>query len=541
MTDIHSLKYSTIIKNFDIIVFARDLSKSFLMLDGAVEELLGVKAENIISGDVKWLDLVYEEDKKHFLQNLFTDLKSNNENSQVDFRIQMPDGSLRWRRRIGTVENEDGSWVMRGIIIDIHDKKVSEETSSDLLTKFSLLSHHVEHGLIVLGQDLSITYVNNFTKSILSDAGLLWEDCIIDELISLSNENSIINVINESVLTGFIIKYSMLTDVTAYLNLGKKRLPIDLKITKSHDNTIYFFFSDISELIAYQNTILKKTKELQELNENLNLRVEAETAKNIKHEKMIATQKKIGEMGRLVSSIAHRWRQPINSLGLNIQYIKELSDCGELTKDELNTVHDFCMVLINEMSVTIDGFADLFKVEGVKKKINILNKIWEVFDLYKPTLEINHIFHKVSVEVDGQEVSDHKIVLQDTGTLSRFDIFSFENETFQIILNLLVNSVDAIIERRSAFSNHNGLISVVLSVDSECIRLKFSDNGTGIREDILENIFEPYFTTKDEGKGIGMGLYLTKVYVEKNLNGKIVCENIPNGCRCTISIPISSD
>jgi len=118
-------------------------------------------------------------------------------------------------------------------------------------------------------------------------------------------------------------------------------------------------------------------------------------------------------------------------------------------------------------------------------------------------------------------------------------INSYKNEFKQAVLTIISNAKDAILDRRKRGlmrKGEEGLIGIGFSLDGETVKITMSDNGGGIPQKIMDRIFEPYFTTKKKGEGIGIGLYMAHVIIEKKLGGKLYSESIKNGAMFTIEI-----
>lgn len=539
MENIEKFKFDTLKDNYDFVVFARDLSNDFQFIDGNTEKLFGVSQEDFLSGKVKWLDVIHPEDKKKMTQELFDALRNKADRNSVDFRVVMPDNSIKWCRRVGKVVKQDDQWLMTGIVLDINQEKISKSDSDTYSLMFTSITDNIEHGLMILNKDYDIIYSNNYAVSLFNYDIEDYVTKSFDEFFRISDGTPISSLIEATITKGFILKYNLLTEKKAYAVTTKGTIPIELKVSAGEDKLFYLFFSEVTELFNYAEELNSKSMELEDLNRELNNRVKEEIKKNMMHEKMISEQRKIADMGRLVSSIAHRWRQPLNSIGLNVQYIKELYDLEELTKEELYPIHDFCMDQIQRMSRTIDGFANLFKNNAEKKEVNLINKTIDIVTLYSPSIEASGILLTVEAELDDVPYKDINSLVKDKYIVNRFNVFCIENEIFQAMLNILSNAIDAINTRKEIL-NYSGHINILLRHKDKKIVIEISDNGTGIDENVIGNVFEPYFTTKDEGKGIGMGLYLAKLYVEKGFKGRIACSNLENGCRFTITLPLGS-
>ncbi|HAL86964.1 MAG TPA: hypothetical protein DCM31_08930, partial [Deferribacteraceae bacterium] len=114
--------------------------------------------------------------------------------------------------------------------------------------------------------------------------------------------------------------------------------------------------------------------------------------------------------------------------------------------------------------------------------------------------------------------------------------YGYPNEFKQVLLNLISNARDAIIESRSAGAENSGLIKLIVEPEGDIIKITLEDNGCGIPEDIRDRIFEPYFSTKEEGQGVGIGLYMSKIIIENNMEGRIYTNLCEKGASFTIEL-----
>ncbi len=234
-------------------------------------------------------------------------------------------------------------------------------------------------------------------------------------------------------------------------------------------------------------------------------------AETLQKDALLIQQSKMAAMGEMIGHIAHQWRQPLNALGLTLQKIRMYHEEGILTTAELDKSINKSKMLIDKMSATIDDFRNFFKLDKKKERFNILVAINNTLAL----LEASFKYHNITVTVKTPE--EHVM----------FE--GLRNELEQVILNLLNNAKDALIENNIP----NPTITIEIKEDSEQIRIEVRDNGGGIEPTILSRVFEPYFTTKDQGKGTGIGLYMSKVIIEKNMNSTIKVVNTGEGaCFC---------
>ena len=233
-------------------------------------------------------------------------------------------------------------------------------------------------------------------------------------------------------------------------------------------------------------------------------------------DRQLMQQARYAQMGEMIGNIAHQWRQPLNTIGLIIQKIKFYNDNDFLDDKKLNSSIEKSMDIINGMSKTIDDFRNFF----------IPNKEKEIFslkDLFKDT-------YSILEDIFEENLIDFKIEMQDND----LKIEGYRNELSQVILNLISNSKDVLIEKESTSS----FVQLTAKKVNKNIFITCCDNGGGINDDILDKVFNPYFTTKDEGKGTGIGLYMSKEIIEKHMGGKMSVFNTGDGV--CFSIELSS-
>jgi len=239
--------------------------------------------------------------------------------------------------------------------------------------------------------------------------------------------------------------------------------------------------------------------EVYELNKNLYAEVTKQTGDNRRKDKLLQEQSKLAAMGEMVGSIAHQWRQPLNSLNINIQNLDDDYEDGLVDKKFIDEFIKKQTKTIKFMSQTIDDFRNFFRVDKVKKDFSIKQAIESTISIQSAQFKN----YNISTELIGED----------------FSVNAIESEFLQVILNIITNAKDAIIENNIAY----GLITIILEKDTKTITI--SDNAGGIPKEIKGRIFEPYFTTKEQGKGTGMGLYMSKIIIEQNMGGVLKIEN----------------
>lgn len=259
---------------------------------------------------------------------------------------------------------------------------------------------------------------------------------------------------------------------------------------------------DISLRVAVQN-------ELKEFNSNLESIVKNEINKNKEQEKQLLMQSKLAQLGEMISMIAHQWRQPLAAISssvidLQMKLILNKNDKNILNyvENHLNDVESFT----ENLTHTIDDFRDFYKPNKLTPKTTlntIANKAYNM---------IKNYFVSYNIEV----VFDYR---------SSKEICVFENELIQVCLNILQNS-------RENFLIHDSVDPkiVIMTQDlDDGVFLEISDNGGGCEEEILNKIFEPYFSTKEKKNGTGLGLYMSLKILKEHHNGTITARNTDDG------------
>ncbi|MBF0520241.1 MAG: HAMP domain-containing histidine kinase [Nitrospirae bacterium] len=275
----------------------------------------------------------------------------------------------------------------------------------------------------------------------------------------------------------------------------------------------------ISNSRVYQS-LLHVNKKLGQLNIHLEEQV-GNKINEIRHkEQMLIQQSKMASMGEMIGLIAHQWKQPLNSVGLTIQDLKDAYNYGEIDDKFIDNIVDSTMKQVEFMSKTIDDFRNFFVPSKKKTVFNVKSAIEELLSMFI------HLFNKVHIDVFVK--TDKDVLLLTEG---------YPNEFKQVALNIMTNSRDAIVSKRKVDTEKRGLIEISVSNNENKSKVIISirDNGGGIPEDLIMKIFEPYFTTK-ENEGTGIGLYMSKTIIETNMGGSLTVHNIDGGAEFVISL-----
>lgn len=281
----------------------------------------------------------------------------------------------------------------------------------------------------------------------------------------------------------------------------------------------------------------KYRSKLEELNKKLEKTVHEEMEKRQHQERLLFEQKKFIDMGQMVSAIAHQWRQPLNALGLNIQYIEELLEDKNIYLEEFSDMKQQSINLIKHMSNTIDDFRDFFSENKKKETFDIINTVYETLGLVSAQLTSAGINYSVKCGCKDNDFYVENDLSNIPECKTKFtSVYGNSGEFKQVILNLIENSKYAIIDRLNKKEIESGKISIELLSTPYRVDIKLSDNGGGVPDKVKDRIFDPYFTTKEEGDGTGIGLYMTKTIIEKNMKGRLKQVNISDGAEFSITL-----
>ena len=303
---------------------------------------------------------------------------------------------------------------------------------------------------------------------------------------------------------------------------------VPILILSAHDETNYFleliklgvdgFLLKPINLHQFMKLITKIVDKINlkvqndEYKNNLEKKVEEEIAKRENQEILLAQTTKMAAIGEMIDSIAHQWMQPISIIKMNTQMIiydmdKNYSNYPKVVEHTDSIVHQ-----IEHLTTTLHEFRNFFKNNKNKKEVSIASIVKSVLLLLKDSLIKNLI--ETEVEVDDQ-----------------IKICVSPNEFKHILINMINNAKDEFNEKNIK----DRKIKFRAKKDNNSIILEIEDNAGGIPADIIDDIFKANITTKEEGKGSGVGLYMSQLIAQKN-GAKISLENVNGGARFTISI-----
>jgi len=279
-----------------------------------------------------------------------------------------------------------------------------------------------------------------------------------------------------------------------------------------------------TELVEIQKALMnivedlnQKSAELEETFQEL----EKETAQRLltmeelrEKERMLLQQSRLAALGEMISNIAHQWRQPLNELGLIVQELPLMYEKGNFDGEYLKASVAKFMKLLTHTSRTIDDFRNFFKPDKEKVTFKVQEMVEKTLSLVEESFKQLQI--TITVTASGEPV-----------------IYGHPNEFSQVILNILFNARDAFLAGKD---DRPRRIAIEISSQEEKAVVTVADNAGGIPEEIMDKIFDPYFTTRGPDQGTGIGLYMSKIIIEKNIPGRLTVRNSAEGAEFRIEV-----
>ncbi|MCT7542948.1 PAS domain-containing sensor histidine kinase [Aliarcobacter cryaerophilus] len=480
-----------------IIVLNKDLKVFFW--NRWLETRTGIEANSIIDKNI--LDFYSNIDEKKLKRKIITALKLN---SPTFYTPQTDD-----------------------FLINIEINNISDRVFNQMQQNITITPLDLEEGLVIL-------YIYDIT--FLSEINYKLE--IAKK--SLSEKNEELRLILDTTMEAIIIfKDNSVVDCNKIaIELFNKQMKYEL-INKSFNDLIHNKNRDIlNEKEPFETNLIREDG--SEFNAIINIKdtslnnqifkivtiVDIEDLK--RKENLMAEQTKLAAMGEMLGNIAHQWRQPLNIISMSSSNLKLKNDIGELCSSTLSESLSLILRTTNHLSDTIDTFNDFLKTDKEKSFFNINENIKNSISL------VDSFFKNFNIDI---------ILELEEGIF----INSLANEFSQAFINILNNAKDAIVLNLK--DNEYGLIKIKTKKIDNFIEISILDNAKGIEKDILNKIFEPYFTTKHKYQGTGLGLYMTRKIINSSMGGEITVQNrkfVHNqkkyeGAEFKIKIPIKLD
>jgi len=266
-----------------------------------------------------------------------------------------------------------------------------------------------------------------------------------------------------------------------------------------------------------ENRVEERTEQLRGTLEALQSDMEERTRTEEElreKDQLLVQQSRLAAMGEMINNIAHQWRQPLNSIALIVQELPIVYRKGEFSSEYLNEMVVKAKNHVFNMSKTIEDFKRFFEPNKEKVEFKVADAVAKTLDLVRDGFEILHI------EVEVNDVGDPVI-------------YGYSNEFSQVLINIFLNCRDAFLKQPEEKSR---IIKVGIFPQSKKTVITITDNAGGIPENVIEKIFDPYFTTKGPDKGTGIGLFMGKTIIERHMHGSLTVQNTEDGAQFRIEV-----
>jgi len=273
---------------------------------------------------------------------------------------------------------------------------------------------------------------------------------------------------------------------------------------------------DITSEKTAENQLRNNQETIKKMNTDLEKKIDEEINKSREKDALLIQQSRLAEMGEMIGHIAHQWRQPLNALNLLITDLKYAQKAGEINDEYISRAVEKGKNYTEKMSTTIDDFRNYFRPDKMPEDFHLNTLMKSVLSLIESTL----VHYRIKLE----HAIDEDLYLH-----------GFPNELSQVLINTISNAKDAILENNI----ENGKVVVKCQRNEDNVCIKISDNGGGIPQHVMDRIFDPYYTTKEEGKGTGLGLYISKNIIQDHMHGDIEVKNKNEGAEFTFILPLA--
>lgn len=384
--------------------------------------------------------------------------------------------------------------------------KAGESNFKEIAERYQIVVSNIKEAIIQLDPYGNILFINNSWMNL---TGFNVEDslgtCILDYIIP-AELKGISSSVMTKVLSG---EFYFVTQ-----SLNTKIVEFSLKPIFNGAGAMDGYTGSITDVTErkQQETLIKVGKTFAEtLNRDLEKRIHEEVAKNREKDHILIQQSRLAAMGEMIASIGHQWRQPLNNLSLLIQDVREAREFGEIDDHYIDQFTRESMIQIKHMSQTINDFRRFYRPNKEKTRFSLAESIEDALSIFSSSLK-SHDIH-VEFEYRGSQMA-----------------YGYPNEFSQVVLNILTNARDAFV--------HKGIsdrcIKIRIIENADTLEAVFADNAGGIDENHLNNIFDPYFTTRPHGTGLG--LYMARMILE-NMDGTATVVAYDNGASFSLIVP----
>ena len=471
------------------------------------EHIWGRSRSDLYQNPHLFIDAIHPDDQERVL----ADLNAQKTGQTFDHicRVIAPDGTVRWIWNRGFPLEGDAGHYSRylGVALDITEHKKTELALLDSEKTYREIFDKTSEAMVV--HDSKTAGIYDVNQAFCQLYGYTHDEALKLSVAQLSSDGS--DATQETAMRQIERTISTGRQCFEWHSRKKDGAAFWAEVTLTSATIL----SQPRVLASVRDITERKQAEmaLKALNETLEQRVHEETAKNREKDLLLIRQSRLAAMGEMVGNIAHQWRQPLNALGLILQNISCDYADNELTVDAMKAYVVEAMRDIKQMSRTIDDFRNFFLPNKEKQRFHVGDPVNEAIKL------VSHGFTNYGIEIT-QEKFDESCTA-----------FGYPNEFAQVVLNALNNTKEAIVAK-----GIEGKVQIRAKKGKDAVTVSIRDNGGGIPEEILPKVFDPYFTTKT--KGTGIGLYMSKMIMD-NMGGEIAIQNVECGAEVSLTLPLA--
>jgi PAS domain S-box-containing protein len=481
-----------------------DGSSHFPFASGGIREIYRLSPEEVREDAAPAFAVLHPEDLPGVVASIQASARALTPWNH-EYRVRFQDGTVRILFGRAVPQREpDGSVLWDGFITDLTDLKLTEAALRESESRFrAMFERNQVPKLLIDPEEGRILDAN--------PAAAAFYGYSLDQLRKLpiwalnDQPEADVRVHMARAMSGelghFAFRHRLADGRLRQMDVSSSPIPM------GNSTVLYSIVHDVTDRMEAEDS-------LRHLNQTLELRVASELARRLDHERALVHQSRQAAMGEMVGNIAHQWRQPLNALAMMLGGLKDAHRFGELTDTALDASLAQGHELIQKMSSTITDFMDFFRPGKAPCRFSLAQQARDAVQLVQSSL------HRQGVSVAIEAAEDVWVV-------------GHPNECSQVLLNLLANARDAIVAQGAV----PGTVRIEIARAGDQARLRFSDNGGGIRVEPIERIFEPYFT--DKLQGTGLGLYMSRMILEQSLGGTIHACNLDGGAAFTILLPLA--
>lgn len=448
---------------------------------------------------------VWSESELNALKSLAFNLGAAIYRKQLDDEMIKLNQNLEQRVKERTSELE----------IEVFERSIAEALLKDSEEKYRLIYEHASYGILLM-QNGKITMTNPAMIEIFEEIprNLIGRELselvpkrfkpIVNEKLNIETEETSKETFEIQVITA---------------NKKSKWLEMKPKLISWYGEPAYLVFASNISLRK------KAEQELQQLNSSLENRIDNEI-RRVEHQRQLLVQKsKLESMGELSAGLAHEINQPLVSISMGLDNMLMMISDQKINEEYVSKkIHTL--------------FKDIDRIRNIIEHVRIFSRDQQVGNESK--ISVNDVVRN-ALSMIRIQFADHNVLLNIDIDDEEVTTFGNQYKLEQVILNLLSNSKYAVEEKakRNIGNGYEKEISVSCKREENLALLMVSDNGTGIEKNILANIFNPFFTTKDEEKGTGLGLSISYAII-KEMKGTIkVNSQVNEYTKITIELPLN--